>query len=65
MLYAVLSAQFPPKNLKRNGKSRDSTVDMSHLVMYDTAVACHLHVGTVGFVLVSGRSDAVERHLWR
>lgn len=65
MLYAVLSVQFPLKNLKCNGKSRGSTVDMSHVVVYDTAVACHLHVGTVGFALVSGTSDAVERHLWR
>lgn len=38
---------------------------MSHVVVYDIAVACHLHVGTVGFALVSGTSDAVERHLWR
>lgn len=65
MFYAVTAVQFPSYNLKLNEKNRDLTVEVSHLVTYDTAVDCRVHVATVVFSLVSGRSYTVEWHLLR
>lgn len=65
MFYAVTSVQFPPYNLKLNEKNRDFTVEVSHLVMCDTVIDCHVYVGTVVFTLVSGRSYTVQWLLLR